>query len=232
MGTRASRASFENGVIMKWVNKVLALCLMLGFISFFLTLQVRAESNFSVVKSNAEQGNADAQFNLAVKYYYGEGIPQDFKKAIYWYTKAAEQGDVRAQFSLGAKYYDGEGAPQDNTKAAYWFTKAAEQGNIRAQNLLGTMYYEGLRVPQDYVKAVHWFTKAAEQGEVRAQSLLGTMYYSGEGVPQDYVKAYVMLNRAASQGNATSKYNREILLKLMSSPQIKEGQKLSKQLYK
>ena len=220
-GHKSKQVSFQKGVIMKRANRVLALYLILGFVAIFLPLQVRAEPN-------AEQGDADAQFNLGVKYYYGEGIPQDFKKAIYWYTKAAEQGDVRAQFSLGAKYYDGEGAPQNNSRAAYWFTKAAEQGNIRAQNLLGTMYYEGLRVPQDYVKAVHWFTKAAEQGEVRAQSLLGIMYYSGEGVPQDYVKAYVMLNRAASQGNATSKYNREILLKLMSSTQIEEGQKLSK----
>ena len=25
-------------------------------------------------------------------YYNGEGVPQDYKEAVKWYTKAAEQG--------------------------------------------------------------------------------------------------------------------------------------------
>ena len=225
---------------MKPLNRVLVLYFILGFISVFLTLQVRAETNsgnnyrdFLVAKSNAEHGDAGAQSLLGTMYLRGIGfkVPRDNMKAVHWFTKAAEQGNINAQFSLGAKYYDGEGVPQDNMKAVHWFTKAAEQGEVRAQSLLGTMYYNGRRVPQDITKAVYWFTKAAEQGEARAQSFLGTMYYNGEGVPQDYVKAYVLLNLAASQGNATSKHNREIILTLMSSRQIEEGQKLSKQFF-
>ena len=30
-------------------------------------------------------------------YDNGEGVEQDFKKAVYWYRKAAEQGDAEAQ---------------------------------------------------------------------------------------------------------------------------------------
>jgi TPR repeat protein len=42
-------------------------------------------------------------------YKNGEGVPQDFKQAIQWYTKAAEQGDVDAQYNLALMYKNGEG---------------------------------------------------------------------------------------------------------------------------
>ena len=38
----------------------------------------------------AEQGDAKAQFNLGVLYANGQGVPQDYKQAVYWHTKAAE----------------------------------------------------------------------------------------------------------------------------------------------
>ena len=37
----------------------------------------------------AEQGNAKAQFNLGACYYTGDGVKQDYKKALEWYFKAA-----------------------------------------------------------------------------------------------------------------------------------------------
>ncbi|TAN66804.1 MAG: sel1 repeat family protein [Methylobacter sp.] len=38
----------------------------------------------------AEQGNANAQYNLALKYKTGQGVTKDDTKAAYWYRKAAE----------------------------------------------------------------------------------------------------------------------------------------------
>ena len=40
----------------------------------------------------AEQGNAKAQYNLGLRYENGQGVAQDYGKAVEWYTKAAEQG--------------------------------------------------------------------------------------------------------------------------------------------
>ena len=45
----------------------------------------------------AEDGNADAQFNLGVMYSKGRGVEQDYARAAHWYRKAAEQDDVPAQ---------------------------------------------------------------------------------------------------------------------------------------
>ena len=49
----------------------------------------------------ADQGHAEAQFNLGLMYSNGRGVPQDYAAAVSWYRKAADQGDAAAQFNLG-----------------------------------------------------------------------------------------------------------------------------------
>ena len=48
----------------------------------------------------AEQGDADAQYNLGLMYDQGWGVSQDYRTAVKWYTLAAEQGDAYAQTNL------------------------------------------------------------------------------------------------------------------------------------
>ena len=48
----------------------------------------------------AEQGDADAQYNLGVMYYDGQGVDVNYKKAFECYEKAAEQGHAQAQHNL------------------------------------------------------------------------------------------------------------------------------------
>jgi len=45
----------------------------------------------------AEQGDADAQFNLGYSYFTGQGVTQDYTKAVEWFGKAAAQGHVGAK---------------------------------------------------------------------------------------------------------------------------------------
>ena len=73
----------------------------------------------------AEQGDAQAQYNLGNKYADGEGVAEDDKQAVYWYTKAAEQGDADAQTVLAYMHIDGEGVPEDVVKAHMWLNIAA-----------------------------------------------------------------------------------------------------------
>jgi TPR repeat protein len=116
----------------------------------------------------AEQGNADAQYNLGLMYDNGRGVPQDYKTAMKWYTLAAEQGNADAQYNLGFMYDNGYGVPQDDKTALKWWTLAAEQGNADAQTSLGVMYYNGEGVLQDYVYAHMWFNIAASSGNKTA----------------------------------------------------------------
>ena len=43
-------------------------------------------------KKAAEQGYADAQYNLGIMYENGHGVDQDDSMAMRWYAKAAAQG--------------------------------------------------------------------------------------------------------------------------------------------
>ncbi|RUM51987.1 MAG: hypothetical protein DSY87_07925, partial [Methylococcus sp.] len=105
----------------------------------------------------AEQGNSVAQSNLGIIYQWGQGVPEDYKKSVHWYSKAAEQGNADAQSNLGVMYHTGKGVLQDHTKAFEWYSKAAEQGHTAAQSNLGIMYASGKGVSEDYKKSVYWY---------------------------------------------------------------------------
>ena len=79
------------------------------------------------LEKKAEAGDPYAQFNLGNAYYKGNGVPQDYKEAVKWYTKSAEQGFADAQCNLASCYHKGEGVSQDIEEAVKWWKKAAEQ---------------------------------------------------------------------------------------------------------
>jgi len=161
---------------------------------------------FEDTLKSAEQGNVFAQNDLGVLYYEGKGVSQDYKKAVYWFTKSADQGDDLAQFNLGFMYRNGEGVPQDYKQAVYWYKKSSAQGNVSAQSDLGSMYDTGKGVTQDTKKAVYWYTKAAKQGYALAQFNLGFMYTQDKGVLQDYKKAVYWYTKSAKQGYSEAQY--------------------------
>lgn len=66
------------------------------------------------LKPLAAKGNAVAQNALGFMYANGQGVPQDYKKAMEWYRKAAEQGFASAQSNLGVMYAEGRGVGQDD----------------------------------------------------------------------------------------------------------------------
>lgn len=66
----------------------------------FALLSAFAPNDINSIKKVAEQGDAEAQFNLGKCYYHGDGVNRDLKEAVYWFRKAAEQGHVKAQEAL------------------------------------------------------------------------------------------------------------------------------------
>ena len=118
---------------------------------------------YRLFKPMAEQGNADAQFELGLMHFNGHGVPQDWEESAKWHRKAADQGHAPGQFALGQMYEAGHGVPQDWDKAVKWQSKAAEQGYAFAQFALGEMYEAGHGVPKDYVLADMWFSLAVSR---------------------------------------------------------------------
>jgi hypothetical protein len=124
-----------------------------------------------LIRPLAEQGSADAQYNLGVMYFTGRGVPKDDAEAAKWFRLAANQGDATAQYNLGVLYFSGTGVPQNRGEAAKWYNLAAEQGYADAQFNLGVMYEHGDGVAQNYGEALSGFAWQPIKGMPRHNTI-------------------------------------------------------------
>jgi TPR repeat protein len=91
---------------------------------------------YVLLKSAAEAGNPNAQYQLATMYDFGRGTRVNHEEANVWYLRAAEQGQDDAQYNLAISYKRGEGIEQDDNKAIYWLARAAGSGDQDALEVL------------------------------------------------------------------------------------------------
>jgi TPR repeat protein len=164
-------------------------------------------SRINEITQSADEGSAEAQANLGSLYARGEGVPQDYKRAVELYQKAADKGYAPAQTALAILYTHGRGVAQDYKKAVELYQNAVAQGYPVAQVNLGWLYDEGRVVPQDYHKAVELYQKAADQGYATGQAYLASKYAQGKGVPRDYRKALDLFHKALDQGPHPNVFN-------------------------
>ena len=166
--------------------------------AFKLHDEKRYDESEKLLKSLAEQGNADAQFALGMMYGEGKGVKQDIAIAVEWINKAARQGHSDAKNNL--KQFTGI----DKIKSIEDYRKAAEQGNAGAQHGFGNCYLHGFGVPQDNNKAVEWLTKSANNGYAEAQHDLGLYYWIRTN--KSKARTINLFLKAAKQGHARSHY--------------------------
>jgi TPR repeat protein len=126
-------------------------------------------SEFDQTKTNAEQGDPEAQYMLGVALTTGIDTPRNYLEAVEWITKAANQGNVDAQSELGRIYRAGEVITVDYDQSLYWFGEAAKSGDAQAQYELGRFYQQGLIVPRDLWKSRQWFKRSSLNGYSAAQ---------------------------------------------------------------
>ena len=114
-----------------------------------------------VLLRRARQGDAESQYELAVKYEMSFAVNTDEKEALFWYRKAAAQGHRQAKFMLSSegfnymlkvaregrgcyfqvayRYEYGIGTKKNMEKARYWYKKSAEEGLYRSKQKLQEM---------------------------------------------------------------------------------------------
>ena len=172
----------------------------------FVSVILSFAANIDELKKAAEQGDAQAQYNLGNCYDFGDGVEKNLSEAVKWWRKAAEQGYAQAQFFLGACYDLGNGVEKNLSEAVKWYRKAAEQGLAPAQFGLGACYDFGNGVEKNLREAVKWYRKAAEQGDATAQFGLGICYENGKGVEKNPTEAVKWYRKAAEQGIAEAQF--------------------------
>ena len=174
--------------------------------------------SFKLYLQAAEMGLAEAQYNVAYSYYHGEGVPQDYTKAVFWYEKAAEQDHGDSLNGLGICYKNGKGVSRDKEKALELFRRAMEKGSVS-----GGKNYESLKKEldrespnreeaarlyaqaqekeqeKDHGAAFSLYLQAAEMGHAGACYSVGYAYLNGVGVGQDLKKGVSWLWKSADQ---------------------------------
>jgi localization factor PodJL len=161
------------------------------------------------LRAAAIAGDTSAEFEVALRFAQGRGVPSDQQQAAHWLELAAQQGLAPAQFRLGSFYEKGIGVKKDLAEARRLYLAAATKGNAKAMHNLAVLCAEGINGPGDYHAAAQWFHKAAERGITDSQYNLGVLYERGSGEQQDYAEAYKWFALAADQGDGEAAAKRD-----------------------
>lgn len=139
------------------------------------------ETAIGLLMPLAEEGDAAAQFAVAVCYARGQGVEQNETEGRRWLQSAAENGFARAQYELGLIYEEGRDVEPSEEEAYKWYALAAEQGDTDAAWKIRR--YTRFKMPFDEA------LKLAGQDDDEAKFILGSMYLNGDVVKQDFEEA-------------------------------------------
>jgi len=166
-----------------------------------------AIQEFERIEAAADDGDAEAQRQLAYLYDRGIGVTENAELAAQWMRRSARQNYPPGQRGLGRLFERGRGVEKNYEEAVGWYRIAAEQGDLGAQINLGRMYEQGTGVRRSEEQAMHWFQIAAEQGDARMQYVVGAYYHTGHIVEKNPVEAIRWYERAVEQNHAVATAN-------------------------
>lgn len=172
------------------------------------------------LQQKANDGDAQAQFELALCYAKGTNIEKNAELAFEWHKKAAERGYVNAQFALGLYYLLGKDQKitgEITNKWVHMMTIVNKWIRDECRVISIADYYAfELAVIQateiicrgandDFAFA--WLKKTAEQNHAESNYWLGICYRDGIGTERNSKLAFECFRMAAEQGIAESQYS-------------------------
>ena len=119
------------------------------------------------LRTQAEAGDAQAQYLLALKYYKGSGEEADPRQGFLWMKVSAEGGCLKAQKALGLLYASAQHAPypsEEPAEAIRMYRMAADQGDAQAQYWLGRCYLTGYGTEVSEEEGKRWISAARAKG--------------------------------------------------------------------
>jgi len=172
-----------------------------------LGVPVDVTEAFKWFKLAADQGNPDAQADLANMYMAGAGVPKDDLEGLRLLKLAAAQKNPYAEYRLGVIYEEGVAVPKDYFEALKWYKLSSEHGYSNAQYAISVMYMFGYGVSQNMDEAFKWAKMSADQKNMYGLNALGTFYENGWVVIQDLKEAERLYTESALLGFESAKKN-------------------------
>ena len=143
----------------------------LGNLYFKSEIAQEREEALRIYENLADEGNAEAQLNLARRYDQGMKVERSSGQSMTYYYKAAQQVTNPA---IAANAWS-ELGDLLLRQAFSSFQKASEKQEfisiqLRAKLILAKMYEMGTGVNPDYVKALRLYEEVARQSNVRGSA--------------------------------------------------------------
>ncbi|HMB77278.1 MAG TPA: tetratricopeptide repeat protein, partial [Kiloniellaceae bacterium] len=122
------------------------------------------ERALAIWRTEADNGDREAAFQVGYLYDTGKGVPEDNALAASWYSKAAVLGHPFGQFNLAAMFANGDGVVRDRVLAYMLFDLAADRDadGARERDLLASEM-----TPLEIARA-NRLTRLARQGDMAA----------------------------------------------------------------
>ena len=163
------------------------------------------------LRQAAAQGDARAQYAIALRYAQGQGTPQNLTDAVRWFERAAAAGFAPAQYRLAVLYERGQGVAKDLGRARSWYQAAAEKGNVKSMHNLAVSASSAKDGGADYALAAKWYGEAAAYGLADSQFNLGILEEHGLGMPKNLANAYKWFALAAKNGDEEAAKRRDLV---------------------
>ncbi len=171
----------------------------------------------------AAAGNPAAEYEVAVRFADGRGVPTNLKEAAHWFERAARAGLAPAEFRYASMLEKGHGVAKDLAAARKLYRAAAAKGNAKAMHNLAVLYAEGINGKPDYNDAVTWFRKAARRGVSDSQYNLGVLCARGLGTDKSFVESYKWFALAAAKGDPESARKRDEVAQRLDGKELAEA---------
>jgi len=116
----------EYGISNEWANYIVE--------SIAISIGLEIEQSTSVVglKLQAEQGDSDAQYRLALNFFDYEEKESNIKQYLFWIEKSADSGNQDAKFHIGKYLFENEDKLLAKKSAITYLEEAANAGNLDA----------------------------------------------------------------------------------------------------
>lgn len=126
-------------------------------------------------KRAAQQGNTEALLRIGDGYWYGKGVPRDWRRAAQMYNEAGKHHNAQALFNMGFMHQYGVGLPKDFHLAKRFYDRsvaAQPEASMAVQLALAFLrlhiWWEGVepRLPKTYATFIGSLFTLADRSAV------------------------------------------------------------------
>ncbi|MFP4478002.1 MAG: hypothetical protein ACLFPM_01055 [Candidatus Izemoplasmatales bacterium] len=158
-----------------------------------LFLAKKYKESFSLFKTMASS-SPEASYYLAMHYYLGLAIKQNYDRAFSLFKKSWEGLYPEGIYMMGRMYEAGHGVEQ-NIDQAFKYYQAATN-SINAKTRLAKMYEQGIGTEKDLNKAIRLYNTLRKEGSAYAMYKIGRFYLTGQGLKKNLKNGYLWLKKA------------------------------------